>query len=102
MKRADPASTPAHRAAESLGKIDPHRIERPGVVGGRDARGNLRVQEPRSVHVRRQAVLPGDARDRLDDGEGPDRAARPVCGLLDRTSRERGTSGRWGRIAART
>ena len=100
MKSREPAST-APTGAPALGEVDPDRIERRRVVGGRDAARDHGVHQARAIHVAGEPVLPGDG--------GHRRIARaatappPSCSCSrppEGASAEHG--GKAGRIAART
>src|SRR4029453_11598046 len=72
----------AHRSAESLGEVDPHRIEGRRIVARRDPAGDDRVHEARAVHVGGQTVTARHRGHRLDAGHRPDRAAAVIARLL--------------------
>ena len=62
---------PADGTAEALAEVDPHRIERRGLMPGRHARRDHGVHQPGAVHVKGEIVFPGHF------GHGPNRLERP-------------------------
>src|SRR5262245_55620516 len=72
----------ADRRPKPIGEVDPHRIERRGVITRRDPAGHDRVHEARAVHVSGQAITARHRGHRLDAGHRPDGAATVVARLL--------------------
>ena len=73
-----------HRGAEPLAEIDPDRIERSGILGGRGAARYDGVEQTGAVHVGREIVLPRHRRHLRHTRERPHRPAAEVGGVLDR------------------
>ena len=74
----------AHRTAEALAEVDPHGIEPPGEVAGRDPGRDRRVEEPGAVHVGGEIVFTRHLHHRLQRFHRPYRSSAEVGGLLDR------------------
>ena len=56
---------PADRTAQALRQIDPHTVAGRREIGGADARGDHRVEQPRAIHVQRQPMLSRRSANRL-------------------------------------
>jgi hypothetical protein len=80
----------AERTAEALRETERHRVEQPGDLGGRRARGNGGVHQARTVEMRAQPELPGRRDDLAQLVERPDGPARRVVRVLEGDDRGMG------------